>query len=87
MKKFTEYTRANGGEWEEAEWTAVEPIEAETEEEALRIAIETEEPDLRTVDAKRVDATTFEYYIYKGEDLGEELVTLEFKVEEVEEEE
>lgn len=85
--KYTEYTRANGGEWEEAEWTAVEPIEAETEEEALRIAIETEEPDLRTFDAKRVDDTTFEYYVYKGEDFGEELVTLEFKVEEVEEEE
>ena len=81
MKKYTEFSRINGNEWQEAEWTAEEPIEAESEEEALRIAIEAEEPDLRACDAKRVDATTFEYYVNNGEDL----VTLEFKVEEVEE--
>lgn len=77
--KYTEYTRINNGEWEEAEWSSVEPIEANTEEEALRIALEVEAEDLRVFDAKRADSTTFEYYD------GDDLVTLEIKVEEVEE--
>lgn len=77
--KYTEFTRVNGKEWEEAEWSAVEPIEADTEEEALRIALETEKEDLSAFEAKQTDEGTFEYYV------DDELVTLEIKVEEVEE--
>lgn len=79
--KYTEYTRINNGEWEEAEWSAVEPIEADSEEEALRIALDTEEKDLDAFEAKQTDEGTFEYYV------DGELVTLEIKVEEIEEEE
>ena len=79
MKKYTEFSRVNGNEWQEAEWSSVEPIEADSEEEALRIALEVESEDLRVFDAKRTDSTTFEYYD------GDDLVTLEIKVEEVEE--
>lgn len=77
--KYTEYTRINNGEWEEAEWSSVEPIEANTEEEALRIALDTEKEDLSAFEAKQTDEGTFEYCV------DDELVTLEIKVEEVEE--
>lgn len=79
--KYTEYTRVNNGEWHEAEWSAVEPIEANTEEEALQIALETEKEDLDAFEARQTGEGAFEYYV------DDELVTLEIKVEEVEEEE
>lgn len=77
--KYTEYTRINGREWQEAEWSAVEPIEAGSEEEALRIALDTEKEDLDAVSARQTGEGVFEYYN------DDELVTLEIKVEEVEE--
>jgi hypothetical protein len=76
--KYTEFTRVNGKEWEEAEWSSVEPIEADSEEEALRIALDTEKEDLDAFEAKQTGEGVFEYYN------DDELVTLEIKVEEEE---
>lgn len=86
MKRFEAWESLNGGCWEQDEFS--EPIEAESETEALEEYIGLIEDVLRALDAVRVEdpypySVTYEY----GGDDDRPPYTIEFKMKEVEDDE